>query len=162
MPKNVKLTDLEIKIVRLLQQELPLVADLYGTLAAEIGITEDELLAEIKSMQGKGYLKRLSVALRHKKVGYTTNVLMVWDVDGEKVTEIGQKLAAHPRVTHCYERVRDQEFDYNLYSMIHAMSETEYEEILSELINIVEPKKFYLLRTEREVKKVGMKYFLED
>ena len=69
-------------------------------------------------------------------------------------------MAEHPKVTHCYERKKDPEFDYNLYAMVHAQSEEEYQELLQELYDIAQPIKYMELRTIRELKKIGMKYFM--
>ena len=47
MTEEIELSELDRKIVRLLQGEFPLVAEPYKVLAAEIGIAEEELLARI-------------------------------------------------------------------------------------------------------------------
>lgn len=155
------LTAEEIAIVRALQNDLPLVSEPYKEVAAEIGITEEALLEGIRGLQAKGCLKRISIALRHNNVGYTINVMIVWDVPAERVVAAGKALATHPRVTHCYDRAKGEDFDYNLYSMVHAMTEAEYTALVKELAEMVQPIKYQELRTETELKKVGMKYFME-
>lgn len=156
------LSEQEIDIVRALQKDLPLVPEPYKVLAKELGITEAELLDGIRGLMDKGCLKRLSIALRHNNVGYTINSMVVWDVAEERVQEVGEKMAAHPRVTHCYDRNKLPEFDYNLYTMVHAMSESEYRGLIAELEAIAQPIKYQELRTTAELKKIGMKYFMED
>lgn len=155
------LTDLEIKIIRALQNDLPLVPEPYKAVADEIGLSEAVLLQGLKDLQEKGCLKRISIALRHNNVGYTINVMIVWDVPEERVATVGRALAKHSKVTHCYDRVRDPEFDYNLYSMVHAMTQAEYDELLAELKAVVQPVKYEELKTLAELKKIGMKYFME-
>ena len=44
--------------------------------------------------------------------------------------------------------------------MVHAQSEEEYQELLQELYDIAQPIKYMELRTIRELKKIGMKYFM--
>lgn len=154
------LTQDEIAIVRALQNDLPLVPEPYKEVAAQIGITEEMLLAGIKNLQDKGCLKRISIALRHNNVGYVINVMIVWDVPQERVMAAGKALAAHPKVTHCYDRAKADDFDYNLYSMVHAMTEEEYEALVAQLAAVVQPVKYQELRTQAELKKVGMKYFM--
>ena len=51
MTEEIEIGELDQKIVRLLQGDFPLVAEPYKELAAEIGITEEELLAHISSMR---------------------------------------------------------------------------------------------------------------
>ena len=125
-------------------------------------MTEAELLEGISGLMDKGCLKRISIALRHNNVGYTINSMVVWDVPEERVNEAGEKMAAHPRVTHCYDRNKLPEFDYNLYTMVHAMNEPEYRALIEELTAIARPAKYQELRTTAELKKIGMKYFMED
>lgn len=156
------LSEQEINIVRALQKDLPLVPEPYKVLAEELDMTEAELLEGISGLMDKDCLKRISIALRHNNVGYTINSMVVWDVPEERVNEAGEKMAAHPRVTHCYDRNKLPEFDYNLYTMVHAMNEPEYRALIEELTAIARPAKYQELRTTAELKKIGMKYFMED
>lgn len=155
------LSPLQIEIVRALQNDLPLVPEPYKVLADGLGISEETFLNEMKVLQQAGCLKRISIALRHNNVGYTINSMIVWDVPEERVNEAGEKLAAHERVTHCYDRNKALDFDYNLYSMVHAVSEADYQQLVTELQELVKPVKFAELKTLAELKKIGMKYFME-
>jgi len=154
------LSEREQAIVRALQNDLPLVKEPYKEVAASIGLSEEELLAGIQTLQEKGCLKRISIALRHNNVGYTINVMTVWDVPAADIEAIGKKMAAHPKVTHCYERKKDVDFDYNLYAMVHAQTEEEYQALIKDLYEIAKPIKHMELRTTKELKKIGMKYFM--
>ena len=156
------LSEKEMAIVRALQNDLPLVPEPYKLLAEQLGMTEEALIDGIKGLQDKGCLKRISIALRHNNVGYTINVMIVWDVPEGRIMEAGEALANHERVTHCYDRAKADEFDYNLYSMVHAMTEEEYQSIVNQLVDLVQPIKYQELRTQAELKKIGMKYFMED
>ncbi|MFM9413419.1 Lrp/AsnC family transcriptional regulator [Peptococcus simiae] len=160
-------TERERAIVRALQNDLPLVPEPYAALAEEMQISEEELMAGIQSLMDKGCLKRISIALRHKNVGFTINVMVVWDVPDDQVDAIGKEVAAHPAVTHCYRRNRDPRFPYNLYTMVHARTDEEYDQIIQELLGIIgkdtpHDVSFDALRSMRELKKIGMKYFIED
>lgn len=162
-----KLSEEDKMIVRALQHDLPLVPEPYKALANELGITEDALLAGIQRLMDAGCLKRISIALRHKNVGFTINVMVVWNVADDLVDKVGEEVARHPAVTHCYRRNREDTFPYNLYTMIHARSDEEYDQIIAELTAIVgehtpHDVDFDGLRSMRELKKIGMKYFIED
>lgn len=155
-------TPLQIEIIKALQNDLPLVPKPYEAIAQTLGISEEALLGEIRTLQEMGALKRISIALRHNNVGYTINAMIVWDVPEERVAAAGEALAKHERVTHCYDRNKAEDFDYNLYSMVHAMNEKEYQDLVEELKQIVQPIKFAELKTLAELKKIGMKYFMEE
>ena len=130
-------TETEKAIVRALQQDLPLVPEPYRVVAESLGMTEEELIAGIQGLMDKGCLKRISIALRHKNVGYKVNVMVVWDVPDERIRDVGARVSAHPAVTHCYKRNRSEKFPYNFYTMVHARSDEEYDQVINELVAIV-------------------------
>lgn len=155
-------TEEEIRVIRALQVDMPLVSEPYLQIAESLGMTEAHLLEIMERLRQRGCLKRMSIALRHNNVGYTINVMMVWDVPDDRVNEVGQLVAQNPQVTHCYTRNRLPEFDYNFYSMVHAITEEDYARLVQELETVIQPRKYSALRTTRELKKIGMKYFVED
>lgn len=160
------LSEQEKAIVRALQQELPLVPEPYRVIAEDLGISEAALLDGIRSLQEKGCLKRISIALRHKNVGYKVNVMLVWDIPEADIAAVGAAVSTHPAVTHCYKRERRPGFPYNFYTMVHAQSDEAYTRILDELCTLVRHETgsdvpHAGLRSLRELKKIGMKYFLE-
>lgn len=163
---SIVLSEQEKAIVRALQQELPLVPEPYRVVADSLGISEDDLLEGIRGLQEKGCLKRISIALRHKNVGYKVNVMLVWDIPEADMAAVGVAVSRHPAVTHCYKRNPRPDFPYNFYTMVHAQSEDEYACILDELCALVRGQLGHDvphqgLRSLRELKKIGMKYFLE-
>ena len=133
MTEEIELSELDRKIVRLLQGEFPLVAEPYKALAAEIGITEEQLLARIAAMREEKKIRKMGAVLRHREVGFTANCLCVWNVPDERVDEVARRMAEHPRVSHCYDRNREADWKYNLYTMIHGYSREECENIAAEL-----------------------------
>ena len=160
------LSEQEKAIVRALQQDLPLVPEPYRAIAEGLGISEEALLRDIRSLQEKGCLKRISIALRHKNVGYNVNVMLVWDIPDDVIAAVGASVSQHPAVTHCYKRNRRTDFPYNFYTMVHAQDDDAYAHILGELCTLVYEKVGHNvphegLRSLRELKKIGMKYFLE-
>lgn len=155
-------TQEEIAVIRALQVDLPLVPEPYQQIAEQLGMSEGRLLDIMERLRQRGCLKRMSIALRHNNVGYTINVMMVWDVPDERMAEVGKLVAQNPQITHCYTRNRLPEFDYNFYSMVHAVTEEDYAKLVTDLEAIIQPRKFSALRTKKELKKIGMKYFVDD
>lgn len=155
-------TQEEITVIRALQVDLPLVPEPYQQIADQLGMPEERLLEIMERLHQRGCLKRMSIALRHNNVGYTINVMMVWDVPEERMAEVGKQVAQNPQVTHCYTRNRLPEFDYNFYSMVHAVTEEDYKRLVADLEAVIQPRKYSALRTTGELKKIGMKYFVED
>ncbi|EKX95161.1 MULTISPECIES: AsnC family transcriptional regulator [Selenomonas] len=162
MIEEIELSELDRKIVRLLQGEFPLVAEPYKVLAAEIGITEEQLLARIAAMREEKKIRKIGAVLRHREVGFTANCLCVWNVPDERVDEVARRMAEHPRVSHCYDRNREADWQYNLYTMIHGYSREECEAIAAELADATGIDDRRMLYTKKEWKKTSMKYFIEE
>ena len=162
MTDTAEISILDKKIIRLLQGEFPLVAEPYKILAEKIGITEEELLARITAMREEKKIRKVGAVLRHREVGFTANALCVWDDPDAQMDEVARRMAKHPRVSHCYDRNRSEDWRYNLYTMIHGYSRDECEEIAAVLAaetGIAERRMHY---TKQEWKKTSMKYFTED
>ena len=161
MTDTAEISILDKKIIRLLQGEFPLVAEPYKILAEKIGITEEDLLARIASMREEKKIRKVGAVLRHREVGFTANALCVWDVPDAQMDEVAHHMAEHPRVSHCYDRNREADWQYNLYTMIHGYSREECETIAAELAAATGIDDRRMLYTKREWKKTSMKYFIE-
>jgi DNA-binding Lrp family transcriptional regulator len=92
-------------------------------------------------------------------MGYTVNALAAWE--GENVHEWGSAFAELPSVSHCYLRRSCPEWPYRLYTMIHATSGGELDEILDGMSRIAPNARRIVMKTRYELKKTSMKYFLE-
>jgi DNA-binding Lrp family transcriptional regulator len=126
---------LELQVQRALQEGLPIVAQPYQALARQLGASEAEIIACIEKQQAAGLHKRFGMVLRHRQLGYTANAMVVWNVDDEQVSEIGELLGREPCVTLSYRRPRrPPRWPYNLFCMIHGKSR---EEVLAQLQEII-------------------------
>ena len=162
MTEGTGISELDKKIVRLLQGEFPLVSEPYKVLAAEIGISEEELLARVAGLREEKKIRKIGAVLCHREVGFTSNCLCVWDVPDECMDETAARMAEHSRVSHCYERKRATGWHYNLYTMIHGYSREECEAIAAELSTATGIADRRMLYTKKEWKKTAMRYFTEE
>ena len=154
------ITEKEIQIVQVLQVEFPVEAEPFKKIGQRIGVSEEEALELTRGLQESGRLKRIGVSMYHTKVGYPINSMLVWDVEDARLPDISPEILQCPNLTHCYTRTRAEEFPYNFYTMIHARSREEYEEILTFLHERIPATSFAALRTIQELKKAGMRYFV--
>lgn len=151
-----------IPLVRLLQEEFPLCERPFLVIAEKLGVSEQEAMNMTATLRRDGQLKRIAAALYHTRVGFRVNSMVVWDVPEERLRAAADAVTPFPQVTHCYARSRAPEFDYNFYTMVHETSEERFTETLSEMESKIMPVKFCSLKTLRELKKTGMKYFMEE
>ncbi len=151
----------DIRLIRLLQEEFPLCERPFAKLGEALGLPEETVLAMVERLQREDYLKRISVVLFHTHVGFKVNVMVAWDIPEAELNRAAEIIMQIPQVTHCYTRNRTAEFDYNFYTMLHERTEEAYQELLQKMETLLQAKKHCTLRTLRELKKVGMKYFTE-
>ncbi len=152
----------EKRIIRELQKNLPLVDRPYMVIAERLGISENELIKQIKLLKEKGHMRRLGAALRHREMGITANAMIVWQVPETECERVGKTIALFPEVTHCYQRTVHPKWSYNLFAMIHFPTKEECF-ILAEKISMkIGDYPFRLLFSSHELKKTSMKYFVED
>ena len=96
-----EITELDKKIVRAMQDELPLVAEPFKLIAEEIDSTEEEVLARLRLMKEDGALRKMGAVLRHREVGFRANALGVWVVPEERMDQVAEIMCSHMAVTHC-------------------------------------------------------------
>jgi DNA-binding Lrp family transcriptional regulator len=149
----------EKELVRRLQDDLPLVERPYAEVGEMAGMSEDAVIETIERWKADGTIRRLGAILRHQKAGVTVNAMGVWRVPEAHIEEVGKTMAEFSQVSHCYERPASEDWPYNLYTMIHARSQEEAEEIATLLSEATGMESYELLYTERELKKASMRYF---
>ncbi len=153
------LTDVEKKIIALLQTDIPVVKRPFKVMAEQIGITEDEFLSVLKSLDDRKMIRRFGATLKHQKSGFKANAMVAWMVDEDKVEETGKIMATFQEITHCYRRNPAPGWRYNLYTMVHATSEDECHAIVKRISKAVGQTDYELLFSRKELKKTSMKYF---
>lgn len=125
----------EQRLVRQTVGGLPLVAAPYAELAKALGASEGEVIAGLERMLADGRIRRLGAVIRHRRLGYAANAMVVWDVPDERVSAVAPALAHDAAVTLCYRRARvAPHWPYNLYCMVHGR---ERERVLAEIERMV-------------------------
>lgn len=116
-------------IIEIIQSGLPLVSKPYASIGAKIGLSESEVIQRITQLQNSGIIKRFGIVVRHRKLGYQANAMVVWDIPDEQVSNVGKQLKEFEFVTLCYRRPRKlPEWRYNLFCMIHGQDRQNVKE----------------------------------
>ncbi|WP_282121465.1 siroheme decarboxylase subunit beta [Ruegeria atlantica] len=148
------------EIIEALQGGLPLVPAPYAQVAEILGMDEDALLYRLAELKSRGVIRRIAAAPNHYKLGMTSNGMTVWDVDDDRITELGARVGALPFVTHCYERPRAvPDWPYNLFAMIHGVDCDEVEAKRAEIAAILGDacRAKDILYSTRILKKTGLR-----
>ncbi|MFC3166965.1 AsnC family transcriptional regulator [Paracoccus fontiphilus] len=154
------LDSVDRRIVQATQAGLPLVTEPYAQVAATLGLTESEVIARLAAMQDRGVIRRIALAPNHYALGMTANGMSVWDVDDDRISELGTQIGTLPFVTHCYQRPRAlPEWPYNLFAMLHGESRSEVQEKQAQVAAILGNacRGHDILYSTRILKKTGLR-----
>jgi DNA-binding Lrp family transcriptional regulator len=152
-------TELEKKLIALIQADIPVTRRPFLELAREIGVEEEDVLQTLKRLQKDGIIRRFGVTIRHQISGYQANAMVAWQVGEDRIDDVGKMMAAFEGVTHCYRRNPVDGWPYNLYTMIHAKTEKGCHELAKAMATLASVKNYTLLFSRDELKKTSMKYF---
>ena len=158
------LTERDKHLIRATQDDLPLAEEPFKVLAEQAGVTEDELFAWFDEMKAMNYLRRVAAILRHQKAGFTDNGMITWKVPEDKVDEAGRIAAGWSTVSHCYRRPIYPDWQYNFFSMVHARSRENAEEIGRQIAAELRPlgvTEYVILFSTKEFKKDRVRYFVD-
>lgn len=156
------LSDLDKKVILALQRDLEFCPQPFLEVAKNLLIEEEELLATIRSLMERGYIRRFGATLRHQQSGYEANALVAWAVPEAELSRLGKLLAGQRAVTHCYARRPTPTWPYNLYSMVHGRTRDECVEIAARMATETGIDDYEMLFSETELKKTTMRYFKEE
>jgi len=153
------LTDQEKKIVRELQNNIPLVKRPFEQMALRLDMDEQELLDKIEEFRQRGILRRFGATVRHQNLGYTANAMVVWDIPEDQVEEAGKTMAQFPEISHCYQRPTHPGWPYKLFTVVHGKTRSECEEKARLISQKTGYHNYRPVFSTRELKKSSMKYF---
>ncbi len=144
-------------LLKTLQNGIPLVSQPYAEIANKLGVSEDEVLLNIKHLLDERVIRRFGASIGHRQVGITANAMIVWKVPKVKVEEVGGKIATFKEVTHCYQRrIIPGEWEYNLFSMVHGRSKKTCKELAKKISEATGISDYKLIFSEREFKKTSV------
>jgi DNA-binding Lrp family transcriptional regulator len=149
----------DLPIIRFLQGDIPLQSHPLKDLAAEMAISEEEVLERITALQGQGVMRRWGAVLRHQKAGYKFNAMTAWKVDSAEADRIGEIMATRSEISHCYLRNIAAGFGYNMFTMVHARSAEELNNTINYIAELTGLDDYVVLKSVREFKKESMRYF---
>ncbi len=156
---NFRPTPENIRIVKCIQEDLPLVPKPFEVWADSLGMNEAELLSVVCDWMCHGVIRRFAAILNHRQVGFSANGMVVWNCPEDRMDRIGDILASYPEVSHCYSRPPYPEWPYNLYAMIHGRSRQQCESVADRLAAATGLDNFRILFSTKEFKKKRLKLF---
>ena len=157
--KAEKISELDREYIRQLQKDIEIVKEPFKIITENLGISSTDLFNKIKEYEKIGIMRRFAAILRHRQAGFTANGMIVWKIPEEKVDDKGLKIASFPQVSHCYRRPVYPDWEFNLFSMIHARTIEAAEKIAKEISSVIGIDNYKILFSSREFKKERVRYF---
>jgi DNA-binding Lrp family transcriptional regulator len=105
-------------------------------------------------------IRRIGAIPNHYRLGLHGNGMSVWDVNDDKLAELGARVGRLDFVSHCYERPRHlPRWPYNLFAMVHGHDRDEVSEKLSEIASLLDSncRQHDVLFSTRILKKTGLR-----
>jgi len=122
-------------------------------------MAENAVIEKIADWKKRRIIRRWGAIVRHQKIGYDHNAMGVWNVPADRVDEYGMTIAAYDEVSHCYTRKAPPGWPYNLYSMVHGLSDQECIDAIDKIAREVGLTDYGALFSQREFKRSDMEYF---
>lgn len=120
--------DIDRRIINELQDGLPLRERPYATLAAALGIAEQEIVDRIGVLLADGYLSRFGPLYNAERLGGALS-LCALSAPVETFDETAALVNAHPEVAHNYER----DHALNMWFVLATESPERIPEVVEEI-----------------------------
>ncbi len=125
---SIQITDLDKKILNILQEDFPVSTRPYKSIAQKLDITEDELLQRTAMMKENGIIRRIGGVINSRKMGYYST-LCACRVPENKIEQVALIINKEKGVTHNY--VRD-----NYYNLWFTLTAPSYDDAVQIIKNI--------------------------
>ena len=152
------LSEIERRVLSAIQGGFPRSQTPYQDMAEQAGIGAEQFLSVLKNWKREGKLRRIGSIVDHFKVGLSGGAMVVWRVEPDRVEQVGAILAGFREVSHAYERHKDGNWPYNLYTMVHGADDRQIEKIVEQMSQTCGVTDYRVLTTIKELKKVPPTY----
>ena len=91
------------RIINRIQSNFPITARPYATIAADLDLTEDEVIRRVGRLRKSGIIRRIGGNFVPEKLGYVST-LCAASVPADKLERFTEVVNGYPGVTHNYQR----------------------------------------------------------
>jgi DNA-binding Lrp family transcriptional regulator len=159
-PSPCPLSPRDRAFVRVLQDGIDIVPQLFADAARRLGSSQEEIFVWLREAAAAGWLRRFAAILYHRRAGYQANGMVVWRVPPQRLEDAAAVASSFSEVSHCYERPTFPDWPYALFTMIHARSEEECRAIAEDISRRTGIADYAILFSTREYKKERVRYFV--
>ncbi|MBI3323766.1 MAG: AsnC family transcriptional regulator [Candidatus Omnitrophica bacterium] len=128
------------ELIRLVQEELPILEMPFAVWAEQAGLPEPELFEWMQRMQRSGCLTRFGATVVERQT-QPSGETIAWKVTEEEADAAGERLTASRHVSHCSRRPVFPTWPYPLLTRLHPTSRTDLAGRVAEEAGISEYRK---------------------
>lgn len=125
--KSARLTAFERRLLDPYQRDFPLSPTPYADIAAELGVTEADVLETLKRLAAMGAISRIGAVVKPRALGASTLAAMA--VPPARLEEIAALVSTYGEVNHNYER----EHVVNLWFVVTAPGKARLAAVLDDI-----------------------------
>jgi len=120
----------------MIEKGLPTTAQPFNEIAKKLNVIPSQVIKQITQWQHNGLIRRFGLVVKHRKLGFNANAMVVWNIPDEFVDIIAGQLSSFDEVSLCYRRPRRlPDWHYNLFCMIHG---TDRDVVLAQIAKITQ------------------------
>ncbi|MHB1545540.1 MAG: siroheme decarboxylase subunit alpha [bacterium] len=158
---DIKITDFEKLCIRELQKDLEITSEPFKNMSANLGISQEKLLENIKNFISDKKMRRFACVLYHQKAGFSYNIMGIWKSKQEDAEKNGKIMSSLKEVSHCYQRpVYPGRWEYNIFTMTHSKSKEDALSVMERISSLTGINDRDSLESIKEFKKVRVQYYV--
>jgi len=120
----------------MIEKGLPTTEKPFDKIAETLNVMPTQIIKQISQWQHNGLIRRFGLVVKHRKLGFNANAMVVWNIPDEFVDIIAGQLSTFDEVSLCYRRPRRlPNWNYNLFCMIHG---TDRDVVLAQIAKITQ------------------------
>ncbi len=150
-------------ILRITQNDIPLVDEPFRKISEQLGIEQSEVLTRLERQIRHGMIKRIGGSVNQRKLGIVANAVVAWKVQEDMVEETGEKFSSYDEVTHCYERrTVPGVWDYNLFTVLHGYDRESVETCAKRLSEATGTSDYIFIFSTKQFKRTSIIHGLQN
>ncbi|MGD8629344.1 MAG: Lrp/AsnC family transcriptional regulator [Gammaproteobacteria bacterium] len=121
------MTALEKCLLNEYQRGFPLCPEPYAEIAAQLEVSEADVIRTLASLQRRGFISRVGPVFASQRAGAST--LAALAVPDDRLESVADQVSAYTEVNHNYQR----EHAWNLWFVVTAPDQQRVEQVLAEI-----------------------------
>ena len=143
----------DYEILRVIQDGVPVTREPFKEAADKLGMTQEELVERVETMNENGLIRRFSANINQRKLGITANAVVVWNIPEERMEAAVPVFLERGEISHIYERrVYPGRWEYNLYTVVHDYDRESVERFAKKIADEIGVDDYQVLFSKRRFK----------